>query len=79
MEITRDESAFYRAETQSLTRENQMLKVRIRELGKFLKDGDIHHKQALKGIMNRATDRRHVQSPEYREQRPSRFTKFVVR
>lgn len=31
---TRDESAFYQAETQNLTRENQMLKQRIRELGK---------------------------------------------
>lgn len=30
---TRDESAFYQAETQNLTRENQMLKQRIRELG----------------------------------------------
>lgn len=30
---TRDESAFYQAETQMLTRENQMLKQRIRELG----------------------------------------------
>ncbi|KAI8941848.1 hypothetical protein NX059_003046 [Plenodomus lindquistii] len=30
---TRDESAFYQAETQNLTRENQMLKLRIRELG----------------------------------------------
>lgn len=30
----RDESAFYQAETQTLTRENQMLKQRIRELGK---------------------------------------------
>lgn len=29
----RDESAFYQAETQMLTRENQMLKHRIRELG----------------------------------------------
>ena len=29
----RDESAFYQAETQNLTRENQMLKMRIRELG----------------------------------------------
>ncbi|KAF1823524.1 uncharacterized protein K489DRAFT_388287 [Dissoconium aciculare CBS 342.82] len=35
LEITRDESAFYQAETQSLTRENQMLKLRIRELGKL--------------------------------------------
>ncbi len=32
----RDESAFYQAETQNLTRENQMLKLRIRELGTFL-------------------------------------------
>jgi hypothetical protein len=32
----RDESAFYQAETQNLTRENQMLKLRIRELGEFL-------------------------------------------
>ncbi len=31
----RDESAFYQAETQNLTRENQMLKLRIRELGKL--------------------------------------------
>lgn len=30
---TRDESVFYQAETQMLTRENQMLKLRIRELG----------------------------------------------
>lgn len=30
----RDESAFYQAETQMLTRENQMLKHRIRDLGK---------------------------------------------
>lgn len=33
---TRDESAFYQAETQMLTRENQMLKQRIRELGKLI-------------------------------------------
>lgn len=31
---TRDETAFYQAETQTLTRENQMLKLRIRELGR---------------------------------------------
>jgi len=31
----RDENAFYQAETQMLTRENQMLRHRIRELGKF--------------------------------------------
>jgi hypothetical protein len=30
---TRDEGVFYQAETQMLTRENQMLKLRIRELG----------------------------------------------
>ena len=32
---SRDESAFYQAETQTLTRENQMLKLRIRELGEL--------------------------------------------
>jgi hypothetical protein len=32
----RDESAFYQAETQMLTRENQMLKMRIRELGTII-------------------------------------------
>lgn len=32
---TRDEGVFYQAETQMLTRENQMLKLRIRELGTF--------------------------------------------
>jgi hypothetical protein len=31
----RDESAFYQAETQTMIRENQMLRQRIRELGKF--------------------------------------------
>lgn len=31
---SRDETAFYQAETAMLTRENQMLKMRIRELGK---------------------------------------------
>lgn len=33
---SRDDHAFYQAETQSLTRENQMLKQRIRELGQSL-------------------------------------------
>lgn len=33
----RDEIAFYQAETQTLTRENQMLRNRIRELGSRLK------------------------------------------
>lgn len=32
---TRDDATFYQAETQMLTRENQMLKFRIRELGEF--------------------------------------------
>ncbi|KAK4227876.1 hypothetical protein QBC38DRAFT_182268 [Podospora fimiseda] len=32
---SRDENAFYQAETQALTRENQMLKKRIKELGKI--------------------------------------------
>jgi len=32
---TRDDAAFYQAETQMLTRENQMLKFRIRELGEL--------------------------------------------
>lgn len=36
--LGRDESAFFQAETQSLTRENQMLKHRIRELEKQLAD-----------------------------------------
>lgn len=34
--LGRDESAFYQAETQMLVRENQMLRLRIRELGEFL-------------------------------------------
>lgn len=34
----RDESAFYQAETQMLVRENQMLRHRIRDLGKHGSD-----------------------------------------
>jgi len=34
----RDESAFYQAETANLTRENQMLRMRIRELEKQISD-----------------------------------------
>lgn len=34
-----DDSAFYQAETQMLTRENQMLKQRIRELGRSSRSG----------------------------------------
>ncbi|KAF2451132.1 hypothetical protein P171DRAFT_451428 [Karstenula rhodostoma CBS 690.94] len=37
---TRDESAFYQAETQNLTRENQMLKQRIRELERQLSEAN---------------------------------------
>jgi hypothetical protein len=33
---SRDEGVFYQAETQMLTRENQMLKLRIRELGMWI-------------------------------------------
>jgi hypothetical protein len=36
--VPRDEGAFYQAETQNLTRENQMLKQRIRELGEQHRD-----------------------------------------
>jgi len=41
----RDESAFYQAETQMLIRENQMLRHRIRELGKFVAE---RHREAPK-------------------------------
>ncbi|KAF2004588.1 hypothetical protein P154DRAFT_403240, partial [Amniculicola lignicola CBS 123094] len=36
--VNRDESTFYQAETQNLTRENQMLKLRIRELERQLSE-----------------------------------------
>jgi hypothetical protein len=48
---TRDESAFYQAETQTLTRENQMLKMRIRELGEYL----CHHPKTTS--LTRTTER----------------------
>ncbi|OQN98081.1 hypothetical protein B0A48_15913 [Cryoendolithus antarcticus] len=35
---TRDETAFYQAETQTLTRENQMLKLRVKELERQVSD-----------------------------------------
>ena len=42
---SRDEGAYYQAETQTLTRENQMLRMRIRELGKSLNAlGTLHTK-----------------------------------
>lgn len=43
----RDESAFYQAETQMLTRENQMLRHRIRELGMpYTSDTPKHPRQS---------------------------------
>ncbi|KAL8668329.1 MAG: hypothetical protein Q9168_007040 [Polycauliona sp. 1 TL-2023] len=36
---SRDDAAYYQAETQMLTRENQMLKIRIRDLERQLNDG----------------------------------------
>jgi hypothetical protein len=44
----RDESAFYQAETQNLTRENQMLKMRIRELGGSCILSNHHHQRLTK-------------------------------
>jgi len=47
----RDESAFYQAETQNLTRENQMLKLRIRELERQLSDmGSPHSNPHSPGV-----------------------------
>lgn len=43
----RDESAFYQAETQNLTRENQMLKLRIRELGTIRHFHPPNHRSTL--------------------------------
>ncbi|KAG6997722.1 hypothetical protein G7Y79_00038g074810 [Physcia stellaris] len=37
---SRDEGAYYQAETQTLTRENQMLRMRIRELERQLQEGN---------------------------------------
>lgn len=44
----RDESAFYQAETQNLTRENQMLKLRIRELGAYLQYANVYSHTDIK-------------------------------
>ncbi|GIZ36933.1 hypothetical protein CKM354_000039800 [Cercospora kikuchii] len=52
---TRDETAFYQAETQTLTRENQMLKLRIRELE--------HQIAALGGTGAGAQNHTHQHSP----------------
>jgi hypothetical protein len=54
---TRDEASFYQAETQMLTRENQMLKLRIRELERQLNEmnptSPITHSPATASGMNR--------------------------
>ncbi|KAF2732188.1 hypothetical protein EJ04DRAFT_525541 [Polyplosphaeria fusca] len=57
----RDESAFYQAETQNLTRENQMLKLRIRELERQLNElnptSAITHSPVLhSGLTSRSSD-----------------------
>lgn len=59
---TRDESAFYQAETQMLTRENQMLKHRIRELGTSSPRSFPISQLGLAfaDALCRATDRRHA-------------------
>ncbi|KAF2639645.1 hypothetical protein P280DRAFT_401973 [Massarina eburnea CBS 473.64] len=67
---TRDESAFYQAETQMLTRENQMLKLRIRELERQLSDSNpvsaTTHSPILSSNLhsNPATSRRPTDSSE---------------
>ncbi|KAK3703857.1 hypothetical protein LTR37_014180 [Vermiconidia calcicola] len=50
---TRDESAFYQAETQMLTRENQMLKLRIRELERQVADMSISSQPGTSSIGGR--------------------------
>lgn len=54
---TRDEASFYQAETQMLTRENQMLKLRIRELERQLSEmnptSPITHSPAMGSGLNR--------------------------
>jgi hypothetical protein len=54
---SRDESAFYQAETQMLTRENQMLRHRIRDLGK--------HKLRTGPAIRATVNRLHLQSGNY--------------
>jgi hypothetical protein len=57
---SRDESAFYQAETQMLTRENQMLRQRIRELGMWTCIGKIFRKlmRLISGCQCRASGER---------------------
>ena len=58
---TRDETAFYQAETQTLTRENQMLKLRIRELERQISEmGGASVTGAQQHLANNHT---HHQSP----------------
>ncbi|UPX10198.1 uncharacterized protein EKO05_0000868 [Ascochyta rabiei] len=58
---SRDEGAFYQAETQNLTRENQMLKLRIRELERQLSDmnptSQITHSPAVHSSLSPAASR----------------------
>jgi hypothetical protein len=51
MAIHRDEHAFYQAETQTLTRENQMLRHRIRELERQLTDSTGGHVPARRSSL----------------------------
>ena len=51
---SRDETAFYQAETATLTRENQMLRLRIRELERMLAEGG----SASRGRNNPSQERR---------------------
>lgn len=52
---TRDETAFYQAETQNLTRENQMLKLRIRDLGRLI--ANLAYKTIRADRLDRTSDR----------------------
>lgn len=54
---SRDESAFYQAETSMLTRENQMLKIRIRELGKILTRKNVCGRVTHANAIHRASAR----------------------
>ncbi|KAK8223960.1 hypothetical protein HDK90DRAFT_421942 [Phyllosticta capitalensis] len=63
----RDESAFYQAETQMLTRENQMLKMRIREL-----ERQLHHLNPTSPITQAPATTSNLSSPPLRpEDEPS--------
>lgn len=53
---SRDESAFYQAETAMLTRENQMLRMRIRELGISTNLFPLLHSQEDEDAIERIAD-----------------------